>query len=416
MQESENFNLCLVEVLPDGQIIFADNYDRAYDWLALDTISFNTLGQGEIMNIELDSNKFKGNDDKPLRVVSTGPLVRIQNADVEIIPDVDFASEGVDTLLKLPADTLPPRPVIPVAFSIKDSRSISLSHVSYHKFDGENGAKFSDTAGYTVEGNIVHLYGQIVSSKSHFSSKCCLLVLPSNIRPATCCDFLVCGVRSGDDESLSGVLLRLYANGCLLFVGTSLDSPSKYISTLSLDGIRFLVAKPDESVAHTSELMLGSDVAYYPLLNDHSRKKTLPNSVLEMLKECSGNSDKEEKETSSTISDSNDSTVNMEDLLEDAAAGGYTQCQCDAYPCNHVITAASKGRKEKRKATKSQAGSSEEEEKGEEEERIDGTVDFGKAGVMQQHFGTYLFGQVFKRLNSGLASKSEGYWAPGIVI
>jgi hypothetical protein len=191
-----------------------------------------------------------------------------------------------------------------------------------------------------------------------------------------------------------------------MFMGASLDSSNKHVQAVSLDGIRFISAETYEQQDSLTELTLGPNVAFYPLLNEHSKDTPLPRSVIEMM---DGKGD-DEKKSPTEKSEAEETPVNMETLIEDAAAGGYKECSCSDYPCNHILEAAAKGKglRDKKDSEESKLDSA--------DKKVPGTVDFGKAVVFQQFFSAYVFGQVFKRKNMNDASSSASLWTPGDVI
>ena len=434
-----------MDVLPDGQVVFADNYDRAFDWIALDSISFKIEGVGKLQDIQLDEHKFEyDNDLRPLAVVHSGPnMARLHNGQIAMKKGEAIVPTGREVMFTLPTDIRPLHNTIPIAFCMPKLRSISLSHVSFQTSGESDRTPLSEMAGYFVEDDMVHLYGQVVAMPQHFTTLSCLLILPPALAPACFHDFLVCGAGDRSDAAAGGAMLRLHPNGCLMFMGTSLDSSVECMQTLSLDGIRFLVASLSEETASLTtlttviELTLGPNVSAYPVLNDHSEDKTLPGSVAGQTETASGvgcdgdllasaqaggyNGCSCEEFPCSHIHHAANSAGDISNILEDAATGGYTGCQCDKFPCVHVFSAATKGKKakkaEKQGSFKAEGDTFDDDG---EETAVEGTVNFGRACVLQKFNCSHLSGQVFKRRSRGIASRSsavaslsEAHWAPG---
>jgi hypothetical protein len=396
-QTSGNFNVCLVNIQPDGQVVFADNFDRAFDWLSLDSISFDTAEAS----------------------------TRVEEAPLGVGGESESEGEGGAGSMCAPSTS------IPVAFRAKKSPSVCLNQVGFPPGEERECTAVSEVAGYCAQGGMVHLFGQVVAASPPFTVNALLLTLPEPHRPSCCHDFLVCGAGEQGDAAAGGAMLRLHPDGTLLFMGTSQDSAVAGMESLSLDGVRFVVSghgdekssgEPEDS--SLEELSLGPDVAMKPTLTDHSRSDESSAAETATVR-CPcfgkhGNSDchgsggcalgchipgkhRPGDSLPGASRPKQSLSVDTDALMEHAALGGYSGCACSHFPCEHVLAAAARGQKQKRAAG------------GDGKAACEGALDFGKAFALRKSTCGYLCGQVFKRRRTDVpaAAAVEGYWQPG---
>ena len=451
------FNTCLVNVLPDGQVVFADNFGRGYDWLSLNSISFiyDRNETGHLINLT-SSDKF--HSDEVLTAMRVGTdTACVGNAAVSLKAEPTSINEVSEVILQLPEALRPCRDTIPVTFLTKMNQVMSLSHIIFQVGNAASYTSLSDTAGYYLQEDMVHLCGQLTASQPPFVVNTCLLTLPSEIRPLCCHDFLVCGAGDQSSADAGGGMVRLLRDGRIIFMGTSLDSPLKDLHTFSLDGIRFLIPiseneKSSDPANSVSELKLNSDISMSPIVNRHSKVKKIQNKLKRCP--CSGKhgtefcpgsvgcpwgcsvlghhaagsfgsvEDSEEFLNKAKLGgyagcdckdmpcthvteavarhDTLGGSVDLNTIVEDAAAGGYTTCACNDFPCDHMVKAATKARQLKGDVNS------------------EDIIDFGQACAVRKFGCGYLCGQVFKRRpasSSKVVSSSlpsEGFWEPGM--
>lgn len=470
VQASVKCNMCLVSILSDGQLVFADNYGRAFDWLSLDSITFSPSGVvAQQDSIHLNLNEKIGSELVVAAVAADPDFVYLQSTQVSLKGERAAAFGDREVLLQLPADLCPVQAIIPLAFCATKVRSLSLSHVSFHTAGSESSrTALSDMAGFIVQDDVVHLYGQMAAdaSEKRFEVGTCLVTLPEVVRPACCHDFLVCGASNSTSATAGGAVLRLHPDGKLVFMGTTQDSAEAGVQVLSLDGVRFLTTATGERCAEKAfdtkktfaELSLGPNVVAAPAGSSHSRSgpSSWESGVVRCCP-CAGNHGDssclgegkctggchipgehrpgaflplgscfmrwqieilERAQAGGYVGsckcvifpcshvveaakrhDEFLAGVDLNTVLVDAAAAGYTSCRCDEFPCHHVLTAAAKAKKMKTNASGQ------------------GLVAFGPASVVHRHGCCFLTGQVFKRKDGKGAFDAPppepALWRPG---